>query len=75
MIHPSELERYGDLGLERLAVKPGITGLWQISGRGELDYAERVELDRRYLNERSLKLDVKILLRTVPAVLGGRGAH
>ena len=75
MIHPSELERYGDLGPERLAVKPGVTGLWQISGRGELDYAERVELDRRYLKERSLKLDIKILLRTVPAVLGGRGAR
>ena len=75
MIHPSELERFGDLAPERLAVKPGITGLWQVSGRGELEYAERVELDRRYLKERSLTLDVKILLRTVPAVLAGRGAR
>ena len=75
MIHPSELRRFGDFGPQRLTVKPGITGLWQVSGRQELDYAERIELDRRYLRERSLKLDIEILLRTVPAVLRGRGAH
>jgi lipopolysaccharide/colanic/teichoic acid biosynthesis glycosyltransferase len=75
MLHPWELERYGDLGPERLAVKPGITGLWQVSGRQELDYAERIELDRRYLRERSLKLDIEILLQTIPAVLRGRGAY
>ena len=75
MLHPSELERYGDLGPERLAVKPGITGLWQVSGRQELDYGERVELDRRYLRERSLKRDIEILLQTIPAVLRGRGAY
>jgi lipopolysaccharide/colanic/teichoic acid biosynthesis glycosyltransferase len=74
MIHPSELERYGDFGPERLAVKPGITGLWQVSGRQVLDYADRIELDRRYLMERSLKLDIEILLRTIPALLRGRGA-
>jgi exopolysaccharide production protein ExoY len=74
MIHPSELERYGDFGPERLAVKPGITGLWQVSGRQDLDYADRIELDRRYLMERSLKLDIEILLRTIPALLRGRGA-
>ena len=75
MIHPSELERYSDFGPERLAVKPGITGLWQVSGRQDLDYADRIELDRRYLRERSLKLDIEILLRTIPAVLRGRGAY
>ena len=75
MIHPSELERYGDFGPERLAVKPGITGLWQVSGRQDLDYADRIELDRRYLMERSLKLDIEILLRTIPALLRGRGAY
>jgi lipopolysaccharide/colanic/teichoic acid biosynthesis glycosyltransferase len=75
MIHPSELERYGGFGPERLAVKPGITGLWQVSGRQDLDYADRIELDRRYLMERSLKLDIEILLRTIPALLRGRGAY
>jgi lipopolysaccharide/colanic/teichoic acid biosynthesis glycosyltransferase len=75
MIHPSELKRYGSFGLDRLAVKPGITGLWQVSGRQELDYGERIQLDRRYLSERSLRLDIEILFRTLPAVLRGRGAH
>jgi lipopolysaccharide/colanic/teichoic acid biosynthesis glycosyltransferase len=75
MIHPSELERYGEMGAERLSVRPGITGLWQVSGRQDLSYAERIELDRRYLRERSLRLDIEILLRTLPAVLRGRGAH
>jgi lipopolysaccharide/colanic/teichoic acid biosynthesis glycosyltransferase len=75
MIHRSELERYGEMGAERLSVRPGITGLWQVSGRQDLSYAERIELDRRYLRERSLRLDIEILLRTLPAVLRGRGAH
>ncbi len=75
MIHPSELDRYGEMGAERLSVRPGITGLWQVSGRQDLSYAERIELDRRYLRGRSLRLDIEILLRTLPAVLCGRGAH
>jgi exopolysaccharide production protein ExoY len=75
MIHPSELERFGEFGPARLSVKPGVTGLWQVSGRSETSYASRVELDRRYLSERSLRLDVAILLRTIPAVLLRRGAR
>ena len=54
--------------------RPGITGLWQISGRSDTTYAERVTLDTRYAREWSLALDIKILLRTVPAVLKRRGA-
>jgi lipopolysaccharide/colanic/teichoic acid biosynthesis glycosyltransferase len=75
MIHPSELERFGSFGARRLTVKPGVTGLWQVSGRQSVDYDERVALDRRYLETRSLLGDISILLRTVPAVLFGRGAH
>jgi len=55
-------------------VKPGITGLWQVSGRNELDYAERTKLNSWYAKNWSLWLDVVILLRTLPAVLGRRGA-
>jgi len=75
MIHPFELERYGDFGPQRLTVKPGITGLWQISGRQLTSYAERIELDARYLRERSLLLDLWILFKTLPAVLSRSGAH
>ena len=75
MLHPPELERFGDLGPEVLRVKPGLTGLWQVSGRQDLTFAQRLELDRQYLENRSLWLDIKILLRTVPAVVGARGAY
>jgi len=59
----------------RLELKPGMTGLWQVSGRNELDFDERVRLDIAYLRNRSLELDVKILLRTVLCVFNGRGAN
>jgi lipopolysaccharide/colanic/teichoic acid biosynthesis glycosyltransferase len=56
------------------ATRPGITGLWQISGRSDTSYAERVALDIEYASTRSLRLDLLIMLRTVPAVLARRGA-
>jgi lipopolysaccharide/colanic/teichoic acid biosynthesis glycosyltransferase len=58
----------------RLELKPGMTGLWQISGRNQLGFDERVRLDIAYLRNQSLWLDVQILLRTVGCVLNGRGA-
>ncbi|HVS14496.1 MAG TPA: sugar transferase [Thermoanaerobaculia bacterium] len=60
--------------LRRFAVKPGLTGLWQISGRSLLSDEERMRLDLQYVERWSLWLDLKILVRTVPAVLLGRGA-
>jgi lipopolysaccharide/colanic/teichoic acid biosynthesis glycosyltransferase len=59
----------------RLEVKPGITGLWQISGRGEVDFDERLRLDIAYIRSRSIRTDLSILLRTVAVVTNGRGAH
>jgi len=59
----------------RLDVKPGITCLWQIGGRSELSFKQQVELDRLYIESQSFGLDIKILLKTVPAVLSGRGAY
>jgi lipopolysaccharide/colanic/teichoic acid biosynthesis glycosyltransferase len=75
MISPAEAERYGPLLERRLSVKPGITGLWQVSGRQEIDYRRRIELDMEYLDNWSLWLDFVILLRTIPAVLSMRGAY
>jgi lipopolysaccharide/colanic/teichoic acid biosynthesis glycosyltransferase len=60
---------------ERLEVLPGITGLWQVGGRSDVDFDERVRLDIQYIERRSLRLDLVILLRTVRAVLGQRGAY
>jgi lipopolysaccharide/colanic/teichoic acid biosynthesis glycosyltransferase len=71
---PYEVEWYPPHWLARLTVKPGLTGLWQVSGRNELDYTEMVELDLEYVEHRSLWLNAKILARTVKVVLSGRGA-
>ncbi len=68
-------EHYGPDGrMAYAATRPGITGLWQVSGRSGTTYKDRVSLDIRYVESRSLLLDLKILLRTVPAVLSRRGA-
>jgi lipopolysaccharide/colanic/teichoic acid biosynthesis glycosyltransferase len=72
---PEEVERYDPDPRRRLAVKPGITGLWQVSGRSDLSWAESVRLDLRYVDNWSLALDLAILCRTVRAVMGHRGAY
>jgi lipopolysaccharide/colanic/teichoic acid biosynthesis glycosyltransferase len=69
-----EAEMFPPPAFGRFAVKPGITGLWQVSGRSELTFAEQIGLDLEYVGRKSFWLDVKILLRTVPVVLGARGA-
>ena len=72
---PSETEQYDAVARRRLAVRPGLTGLWQVSGRSDLSWEESIRLDLRYVEAWSLGLDLRILLRTVPAVLGHRGAY
>jgi lipopolysaccharide/colanic/teichoic acid biosynthesis glycosyltransferase len=74
MIHPSELPRYGDYAQKRLSVKPGITGLWQISGRQHISYDERVLLDMQYIDTRSFIVDLAILVKTVKVFIIHTGA-
>jgi exopolysaccharide biosynthesis polyprenyl glycosylphosphotransferase len=71
---PPEVANYEDWHYKRLAVSPGLTGLWQVSGRSELTFDEMVIYDIYYIENWSLGLDFRILLRTIPAVLHGRGA-
>jgi len=68
------VETYADWHLVRLTVPPGITGLWQITGRSEVDFDDRVKLDYQYIRNQSALLDLKILLRTPWSVVAGRGA-
>mgnify|MGYP003341700516 CR=1 FL=1 len=72
-----ELPRYGKQMEEVLAVRPGLTGLWQVSGRNNLSYRQRVRLDLRYARHRSLRMDLLIILRTVAVILDprDRGAY
>jgi exopolysaccharide biosynthesis polyprenyl glycosylphosphotransferase len=72
---PEEVEQYEPWQLRRLDVKPGITCLWQISGRSTLSFREWMRLDLEYIKHRSFWLDVRILLRTIPAVLSREGAY
>jgi lipopolysaccharide/colanic/teichoic acid biosynthesis glycosyltransferase len=74
-IIPDELERYGDRAIAYLACAPGISGLWQVSGRNDASYEQRVLLDERYAREWTFVLDAQILLRTLPVVLGTRGSY
>lgn len=69
-----ELERYGADQKYYLMVRPGITGLWQVSGRSDIDYASRVDLDSRYVQQWTLTTDMAILFRTVGTVLRRSGA-
>jgi len=68
-IIPSELGRYGAHARACFTARPGITGIWQTNGRNHLSYAERVALDRFYVNHWSFWLDMRLLLKTIPAVL------
>jgi exopolysaccharide biosynthesis polyprenyl glycosylphosphotransferase len=72
---PAEVERYEEWQLERLRAVPGITGLWQVSGRTEIPFEDMVRLDLRYIQNWSLALDLQIMLRTIPAVLSTKGAY
>ena len=72
---PCEVEEYSPYEWRRLSVRPGITCLWQISGRSDVPFAQWVELDLEYIRRQSLWLDFKILVLTIPAVLLGRGAR
>jgi exopolysaccharide biosynthesis polyprenyl glycosylphosphotransferase len=75
MISEAELDRFGQWRENLSTVKPGLTGLWQVSGRSTLGYDARVQLDMHYIRSYSIWSDLEILARTIPAVLAGRGAY
>jgi len=72
---PGEVRQYETWQLRRLSVVPGITCLWQISGRSLIGFDEWMRLDLEYIDNRCFSLDFKILIRTLPAVLSGKGAY
>jgi lipopolysaccharide/colanic/teichoic acid biosynthesis glycosyltransferase len=72
---PQEVTGYSLADRRRLDVTPGLTCIWQVSGRGDIPFDEQVKLDVEYIESQSLWVDVKLLLKTIPAVLLGRGAY
>lgn len=75
MISPEEVPMYKQFDMNLLTVLPGITGLWQVSGRSDISYDERVRLDMYYVRNWSIWLDLQLLFQTIPAVLKSRGAY
>jgi lipopolysaccharide/colanic/teichoic acid biosynthesis glycosyltransferase len=75
MITAPELEKYGQHQHELLQAKPGLTGYWQVYGRQEVSYAERVRMDMEYIRNRSFWIDLKLLCMTPLRVIRGRGAY
>ena len=72
---PREVENYTDYSMQRLSVIGGLSCYWQISGRSEIDFSGMVELDYKYIRERGILTDLKILVLTIPAVIRGDGAY
>ncbi len=72
---PSEVNQYSLQDRQRLEVIPGITCIWQVSGRSNIPFPQQVQLDTEYIQSQSLLLDLKLLLKTIPAVLLSRGAY
>jgi lipopolysaccharide/colanic/teichoic acid biosynthesis glycosyltransferase len=72
---PEEVTLYKPWHRQRLYVRPGITGLWQVSGRADIPFEEKVLLDIYYIENWSLGIDIQILAQTAPQVIFGRGAY
>ena len=72
---PEEVEHYSPYAMRRLSVVPGVTGLWQINGRSSVNFDEWMRMDNEYIDAWSPMLDLKILIKTIPAVLRKEGAH
>lgn len=72
---PKEVAQYMEYDKQRLLVTPGCTGLWQVSGRNDLGFAEMVELDLKYIRERSVLYDLKIILKTIKIMIKPNSAY
>jgi lipopolysaccharide/colanic/teichoic acid biosynthesis glycosyltransferase len=75
MLTPAELKHFRRWRHNLLTVKPGLTGLWQVSGRSDLSYEDRVRMDMQYIRNYTIWQDIKLLFSTVWTVLIGRGAY
>ena len=72
---PEEVAAYPERAMARLAIKPGLTGVWQVSGRADIGFDRMIEMDLSYVRSRSLILDILLILATFRAVFTGRGAY
>ena len=72
---PHEVDQYNSYQMQRLAVKPGLTCIWQVSGRNNIDFEDWMKLDVKYVEERNLWIDIKLIFKTVGVLFGDKNAH
>jgi len=69
------IEHFGSKAIKILSVRPGLTGIWQVSGRSNTTYTQRIQLDERYVDNHSLALDIKLIMKTIPCMMNANGAY
>lgn len=75
VVHDEVIHHLGEKALKILSVRPGLTCIWQVSGRSDVSYSKRIQLDEEYVDNRSLLLDIKLILKTIPSMISSRGAY
>lgn len=75
VVHEEIVYHYGPKAYKILSIRPGLTGIWQVSGRGTTGYTKRILLDEHYVDTRSFILDIKIILKTIPSMITAKGAY
>jgi exopolysaccharide production protein ExoY len=75
VVYEEIIRHYGPKAYKILSIRPGLTGIWQISGRGNTGYAKRILLDEQYVDTRSFALDIKIIIKTIPSMISAKGAY
>lgn len=71
---PTEVAQYDERAMRRLSVKPGLTGYWQVQGRSDTTFEDMVDMDLDYIEERSFRTDLRVIVKTVMVMLNGKGA-
>lgn len=75
VVHEEIVKHYGMKAAKILSIRPGITGMWQVSGRSDTSYSTRIKLDEKYVDNHSISLDLKLILRTIPKIVKTQGAY
>jgi exopolysaccharide production protein ExoY len=75
VVHDEIVNHYGMKAAKILSIRPGITGIWQVSGRSDTSYSTRIKLDEKYVDNHSISLDLKLIMRTIPKMINTKGAY
>jgi undecaprenyl-phosphate galactose phosphotransferase len=74
-VHEEIVKHYGMKAAKILSIRPGITGIWQVSGRNDVPYPTRIKMDEKYVDHHSISLDIKLIFKTIPKMINTKGAY